>query len=283
MAKVLKEIFTGADKVQQTFIINSWHVSQSVDAFTGVEDYDITVSGSLTVTGSIYHDLIPNANGAAASVLVRDNTTGEYYITGSYSSPDGTGSTDYISNVVWDNPNSDLLFTGVGNAFDGTASLDQLRENGGGFTLNYSGSVQLLQSWVGGSPNKVVSTRAPHMTASGYYEWHFSDVDRVQGGAFNTNGDSLFRRITGSVTNSDQILVRVYDDRNPNYDAYYVNSGSAILDNGGVGNEDLVLHLKWIGGRGFGPTNGSLNNGSTINNSNVSFVFLGSGNNWYKY
>jgi len=28
------------------------HVSQSVDAFTGADDYDITVSGSFTVTGS---------------------------------------------------------------------------------------------------------------------------------------------------------------------------------------------------------------------------------------
>jgi hypothetical protein len=30
-----------------------FQVSQSVDAFTGADDYDISISGSLTVTGSI--------------------------------------------------------------------------------------------------------------------------------------------------------------------------------------------------------------------------------------
>jgi len=92
MAKKLKKIFTpGTDEVVQNFIVQSWHVSQSVDAFTGVEDYDIEISGSLTVTGSLYHNLIPNANGAASSVLVRDNSTGEYYITGSYGGSGGSG------------------------------------------------------------------------------------------------------------------------------------------------------------------------------------------------
>ncbi len=41
MAKQLKKIFTGNDKVVQNFKIQSWHVSQSVDAFTGNDDYDI--------------------------------------------------------------------------------------------------------------------------------------------------------------------------------------------------------------------------------------------------
>ena len=53
MAKVLKNIFNaGTDEIKQSFTIESWHVSQSVDALTGVQDYDITISGSLTLTGS---------------------------------------------------------------------------------------------------------------------------------------------------------------------------------------------------------------------------------------
>ena len=32
--------------------ILAWHVTQSVDAFTGTEAYDVTISGSLTITGS---------------------------------------------------------------------------------------------------------------------------------------------------------------------------------------------------------------------------------------
>jgi hypothetical protein len=52
MAKVLKNIFDPAvDEVVQNFTIQSWHVSQSVDAFTGADAYDITLSGSLDVTG----------------------------------------------------------------------------------------------------------------------------------------------------------------------------------------------------------------------------------------
>ena len=53
MAKVLKNIFNaGTDEIKQSFTIESWHVSQSVDALTGVQDYDIIISGSLTLTGS---------------------------------------------------------------------------------------------------------------------------------------------------------------------------------------------------------------------------------------
>ena len=40
------------DEISQGFTINSWHVSQSVEAFNAVAPYDIAISGSLTVTGS---------------------------------------------------------------------------------------------------------------------------------------------------------------------------------------------------------------------------------------
>ena len=48
MANTLSKsgIVTGQD-------VEAWHVTQSVDAFTKVDAYDITVSGSFTVTGSI--------------------------------------------------------------------------------------------------------------------------------------------------------------------------------------------------------------------------------------
>lgn len=54
MAKVLQNIFTaGNDEIVQGYTINSWHVSQSVDALTGTEAYDITISGSLDITGPV--------------------------------------------------------------------------------------------------------------------------------------------------------------------------------------------------------------------------------------
>ena len=54
MANVLKNIFTASvDEIAQTYTIESWHVSQSVDAFTGAEAYDIYLSGSMSITGSL--------------------------------------------------------------------------------------------------------------------------------------------------------------------------------------------------------------------------------------
>jgi hypothetical protein len=54
---ILKDIFvTGSDEIAQGQIINAWHVSQSVVALTGAENYDISVSGSFTVSGSIYQE-----------------------------------------------------------------------------------------------------------------------------------------------------------------------------------------------------------------------------------
>jgi hypothetical protein len=53
MAKILQKVFASNDQVSQSFTVESWHVSQSVDAFTGASDYDITISGSLDVTGPL--------------------------------------------------------------------------------------------------------------------------------------------------------------------------------------------------------------------------------------
>jgi len=53
MAKILQKVFASNDRVSQSFTVQSWHVSQSVDAFTGASDYDITISGSLTVIGPV--------------------------------------------------------------------------------------------------------------------------------------------------------------------------------------------------------------------------------------
>ena len=82
MAKVLKNIFSVTDEVQQTFTINAWHVSQSVDAFTGTEDYDITISGSLTTTGSIKANGLEDALGLPISLL-GIKSDGEIITTGS--------------------------------------------------------------------------------------------------------------------------------------------------------------------------------------------------------
>jgi len=42
--------------------IRTWHVTQSIDAFTNVEAYDITISGSLTIIGDLNLDINPTGN-----------------------------------------------------------------------------------------------------------------------------------------------------------------------------------------------------------------------------
>ena len=39
--------------IEQSNTINAWHVTQSVDALTGTAAYDVTLSGSLILTGSV--------------------------------------------------------------------------------------------------------------------------------------------------------------------------------------------------------------------------------------
>ena len=75
MAKQLKKIFASStDEIKQAFTINSWHVSQSVDAFTGAQAYDIEISGSLEVDGPL--DLLNQATTTGQTdFLVLDGNT----------------------------------------------------------------------------------------------------------------------------------------------------------------------------------------------------------------
>lgn len=96
MAKKLQQIFSPTDEIEQTFTINAWHVSQSVDALTGAEDYDITISGSLTLTGSAYWIGDEDAGGVTVDHVVIDQTTGKLYTTGSVGAVDGTSGTSGV-------------------------------------------------------------------------------------------------------------------------------------------------------------------------------------------
>jgi hypothetical protein len=78
--------------------ILAWHVTQSVDAFTGTEAYDVTVSGSLTITGSTsgtftgsftgsFDGLIPSASYAATATsasYAATATSASYALTASF-------------------------------------------------------------------------------------------------------------------------------------------------------------------------------------------------------
>ena len=77
MANILKKIFTpSVDQVSQTYTIQSWHVSQSVDALTAAVAYDISISGSLNVTGSSNVTGSLTVTGSLANGNVGNSATG---------------------------------------------------------------------------------------------------------------------------------------------------------------------------------------------------------------
>ncbi len=83
------------------------HVTQSVDAFTGIEAYDISLSGSLNMTGSI--------NGEPG---VTNNLTASYAITASYAENAGGSPSYYNLNFTstQDNP-LDATTYYIGNSY----------------------------------------------------------------------------------------------------------------------------------------------------------------------
>lgn len=70
--------------IEQNQTINAWHVTQSIDAFAGTVAYDVTLSGSLTLTGSV-----DSLNGYTGSLLgtaswAEDAVSSSYAVTASH-------------------------------------------------------------------------------------------------------------------------------------------------------------------------------------------------------
>ena len=70
--------------IEQNQTINAWHVTQSIDAFAGTVAYDVTLSGSLTLTGSV-----DSLNGYTGSLLgtaswAEDAISSSYAVTASH-------------------------------------------------------------------------------------------------------------------------------------------------------------------------------------------------------
>ena len=99
--------------IQTGQAIEAKHVTQSINAFTGVEAYDITVSGSLTVQGPV--------QGTAGTL---NNFSSSYALTASYALNGGSG--------------------GGGGGSVGT--LQQVMESGSSTTLVITASVGISSS-----------------------------------------------------------------------------------------------------------------------------------------
>jgi hypothetical protein len=72
-------IVTGQD-------VQAWHVTQSIDAFTGVSDFDIRVSGSFTLTGSLKVDgNVLGETSESASIAITSSYTNQVSVANSSS------------------------------------------------------------------------------------------------------------------------------------------------------------------------------------------------------
>ena len=65
--------------------IRTWHVTQSIDAFTNVEAYDITISGSLTIIGDLNLDTNPTGNLIGNSAYSLSSSYSQQSFSSSYS------------------------------------------------------------------------------------------------------------------------------------------------------------------------------------------------------
>jgi len=130
MAKILKNIFiAGVDEIVQDYTVESWHVSQSVDAFTGASDYDITISGSLTVIGPVGSSggftgsLLGTSSNAVSSSFastasfVRNAQTASYILNAVSSSFASTAS--FVQNAQ----TASYVLNAVSSSFASTASF----------------------------------------------------------------------------------------------------------------------------------------------------------------
>jgi hypothetical protein len=90
--------------------VEAWNVSQSIDAFTAIDDYSIKISGSLDVTGSV--EITGTISGS--SVQFGDGTT---------QSTAATSGETYDLNATQDGSNVDLNLTSTSGTDDSVVQL----------------------------------------------------------------------------------------------------------------------------------------------------------------
>jgi|688.fasta_scaffold249818_2 hypothetical protein len=166
MALVLKQIFTsGSDEIAQNYAIESWHVSQSVDAFTGAVAYDITISGSLTLTGSVN-----SRNGFTGSVLGTSSwaTSSSAAISSSRAVSALNADTIDIDNVVSTNQGFLVAFVTKDSSYPASRAINvDSGSDGSGLWYNPSNN-SLTASYFAGTASFAVS--ASVATSASYAE-----------------------------------------------------------------------------------------------------------------
>ena len=251
-----------------------------------------SVTGSMTVSGSV------TTVDASGSLGTSEKPWKDLYITNDtlvISDGINSASIEYPAYLLGAMPSitgAYFPYTSSTPSVNNTGSYNpHYLDNGGGMTLQFSGSV-LYKTFVSGTtdnswnPNQppppiitgsetgselyTITTNAMWPTDNQYSQYFFSKRD-INNYSYSTGSTNLYGIITASARESDSFLVRIYVDEAPNNSVIYTNSGSVELVNIDpvTGEGDLEAWLKPIGGRGVGSIWPSLQklNGKVLNAS----------------
>jgi hypothetical protein len=203
MANILRNIFTtGSDEIQTSFIVEAWHVSQSVDALTGTKAYDITISGSLTATGStnLQDTTILGNTIISGSSNISGTTTisGSIMLSGS-TFVSGLNNTSQ-TNVVTINPSTGQLFYITSSTFvtpptTPAGSTTEIQFNNGGAFGASSNFKYITNRFQQGSS---VTASGAHSHAQGIQTLASGDYSHAEG--IQTTASADYSHAEGSLS-----------------------------------------------------------------------------------
>jgi len=157
MALTLSKNFSASDKVEQTYTIESWHVSQSVDALTGASAYDITISGSLDISNSVNTgDLIGTASWASNAVTASYANTADTATNATKITVLSNYTTNQEFNVIYASTSSatyEQLYKDDGSTMTYNPSTDTLTVDNLVGTASYASTATTFEEYVTGSYN----------------------------------------------------------------------------------------------------------------------------------
>lgn len=182
MAKILSK--TGISTLQ---IVRPWHVTQSIDAFLGTDAYDITLSGSMTITGSVLLNGLSTTS--QTNVITYDTTSGQLFYTASSAVGGGSINTGSLGNTTI---SGSLTVTGSTTLIGNTTVSGSITSTGG-FTGSLNGTASWAQNVVGGGAS----------VAGNNYEIQFNSAS-----AFQANSNFKFNYLSQSLEQGTSVTAK---------------------------------------------------------------------------
>jgi hypothetical protein len=185
MAKILSK--SGISTLQ---IVRPWHVTQSIDAFLGTDAYDITLSGSMTITGSVLLNGLSTTS--QTNVLTYNTTTGQLFYTASSAVGGGSINTGSLGNTTI---SGSLTVTGSTTLIGNTTVSGSITSTGG-FTGSLNGTASWAQNVVGGGASvagnnyEIQFNSASAFQATSSFKFNYLSQSLEQGTSVVASGNS---------------------------------------------------------------------------------------------